>query len=129
MKIKQSELYQTAFVNFLYFNRYSLKCREKVQKFVNPHDFYDEIEKKEQAFKMIASKIDDEAKKVKEENKKRVSSVSPLQAVKTKIFTAKNNRPTRKISYQVGDDYFQGQQKVNLNPIKINIRKNSDEKK
>ena len=130
MKIKQSELYQTAFVNYLYFNRYSLKCREKVQKFLNPHDFYDEIEKKEQAFKMIASKIDDEAKKVKEENKKRVSSVSPFQAVKTKIFNAKNVRPSRKISYQVGDDdYFQRQQKVNLNPIKVNIRKNSDEKK
>ena len=129
MKIKQSELYQTAFVNFQYFNRYSLKCREKFQIYVNPHDFYDEIEKKEQAFKIIASKIDDEAKKVKEENKKRVSSVSPLQVVKTKIFNAKNLRPLRKISYQAGYYYFQEQQKVNLNPIKINLRKDSDEKK
>ena len=129
MKIKQSELYQTAFVNFQYFNRYSLKCREKFQIYVNPHDFYDEIEKKEQAFKIIASKIDDEAKKVKEENKKRVSSVSPLQVVKTKIFNDKNLRISRKISYQAVDYYYQEQQKINLNPIKVNLRKDSDEKK
>ena len=129
MKIKQSELYQTAFVNYQYFNRYSLKCREKVQKFVNPHDFYDEIDKKEQAFKMIASKIDDEAKKVKEENKKRVASVSPFQAVKTKIFNTKNIRPSRKISFQVGQYCFQEQNKVNLNPIKVNIKKDSSEEK
>jgi serine/threonine protein kinase len=129
MKIKQSDLYQTAFVNYQYFNRYSLKCREKVQKFVNPHDFYDEIEKKEQAFKMIASKIDDEAKKVKEENKKRVASVSPLQAVKTKIFSTKNVRPSRKISCQVGEYCFQEKNKVNLNPIKVNVKKDISQEK
>ena len=127
MKIKQSELYQTAFVNYQYFNRYSLKCREKVQKFVNPHDFYDEIEKK-QTLKIIANKIDNEEKKVKEENKKRVSSVSPFQAVKTKIFSTKNVSPSRKVSYQVGEYCFQ-EQKVNLNPIKINIKEDSSKKK
>ena len=79
---------------------------------------------------MIASKIDDEAKKVKEEeNKKRVASVSPFQAVKTKIFNVKNVRPSRKISDQFGDYCFQEQKKVNLNPIKVNIRGDSSEKK
>ena len=129
VKIKKSELYQKAFINYQYFNHYSFKCLEEINKFINPHAFYDEIEKKEQAFKLITSKIDEDAKKVKEENKKRVASVSPFQAIKTKIFNPfKNNLPPRKISYQVGDECYEPEtKKVNLNPIKVNIRKTSIE--
>ena len=129
VKIKKSELYQKAFINYQYFNHYSFKCLEEINKFINPHAFYDEIEKKEQAFKLITSKIDEDAKKVKEENKKRVASVSPFQAIKTKILNPfKNNRPPRKISYQVGDECYEPEtKKVNLNPIKVNIRKTSIE--
>ena len=121
LKIKESELYQTAFIDFLYFNKYSIKCQEKIKKFNNPHLFYDEIQKKEQAFKLIATKIDEESKKVKDEKKKRIASVSPFQVVKTKIFG--NNQQNRKISYQVGDNYEP--ERINLNLIKVNIRKSS----
>jgi len=123
LKIKQSELYQTSFVDFQYFNKYSLKCQEKISKFPNPHSFYDEIHKKELAFKLIANKMDEESKKIQNENKKkRVASVSPLNVVKTQIFNNKKMKE-RKISYQVGDNYEP--QKVNLNPIKVNLRKTS----
>ena len=116
LKIKQSELYQTSFVDFQYFNKYSLKCQEKISKFPNPHSFYDEIHKKELAFKLIANKMDEESKKIQNENKKkRVASVSPLNVVKTQIFNNKKMKE-RKISYQVGDNY---------EPQKVNLRKTS----
>jgi len=100
LKIKQSELYQTSFVDFQYFNKYSLKCQEKISKFPNPHSFYDEIHKKELAFKLIANKMDEESKKIQNENKKkRVASVSPLNVVKTQIFNnKKNERKKNKLS-------------------------------
>ena len=118
IKIKQSELYQKAFVDFEYFNKYSLKCQEKLKKFINPHEFYDELDKKEQAFKIIAKKMDEETKKVKKENKKRQSSLSPLQAVKTKIFNPDKIRQKRKISYQDNDNFRPESPKINLNQIK-----------
>ena len=120
LKIKQSQLYQTAFVNFQYFNKNSLKCQEKIIKFVNPHSYYDELQKEEIAFKIIANSMDEESKKIKKEEKKRQASVSPLKAVKTKIFN-NSKMQERKISYQVGEDYQP--QKVNLNPIKLNLKK------
>ena len=119
-KIKQSQLYQTAFVNFQYYNKNSLKCQEKIIKFVNPHSFYDELQKEEIAFKIIANSMDEESKKIKKEEKKRQASVSPLNAVKTKIFN-NNKMKERKISYQVGEDYQP--QKDNLNPINLNLKK------
>ena len=97
-----------------------MKCQEKFPKFKNPHLFYNEIEEKEKAFKLIATKIDEESKNAKEENKKRVASVSPFQVVKTKIYQDKKLQ-SRKISYQVGDNLEP--QRINLNPIKINMRK------
>ena len=120
LKIKQSELYQKAFIDFKYFNKYSKKCQEEVKKFINPHAFYDEIQQKEISFKLIVNKMGEQAKKIKNEEKKRVASVSPLNVVKTKIF---NTKMQRKISYQVGDNIEPI--KVNLNPIKVNERKTS----
>ena len=120
LKIKQSELYQKAFIDFKYFNKYSKKCQEEVKKFINPHSFYDEIQQKEISFKLIVNKMGEQAKKIKNDEKKRVASVSPLNVVKTKIF---NTKMQRKISYQVGDNIEPI--KVNLNPIKVNERKTS----
>ena len=120
LKIKQSELYQKAFIDFKYFNKYSKKCQKEVKKFINPHAFYDEIQQKEISFKLIVNKMGEQAKKIKNDEKKRVASVSPLNVVKTKIF---NTKMQRKISYQVGDNIEPI--KVNLNPIKVNERKTS----
>ena len=125
IKIKQSELYQKAFVDYQYYNKYSLKCQEKINKFINPHSFYDEIEKNELAFKLIANKMNEESKKIKrEDKKKRGTSVTPITAVKTTILNMQKSK-TRKISYQIGDNFEP--QKVILNPIKVSERKASIE--
>ena len=126
LKTKQSELYQKAFSNYKYFNKYSKKCQEKLKKFGNPHNIYDEIEKKEVAFKLIVDKMDDEVKKIKkDESKKRKGSASPAQAVKTKIFNNNKKLQVRKISCQVGGNFIP--EKVNLNLIKVNMKKISIE--
>jgi serum/glucocorticoid-regulated kinase 2 len=118
-KIKQSEIYKTAFADYQYFNKHSIKCQQKLKKFTNPHLFYNEIEKKEQAFKLISTKIDD---KIKDNNKKRIASVSPVKAIKTKILGNKH-QSTRKITYQEGDDFQP--QIVKLNLVKVDLRKAS----
>ena len=126
LKIKQSELYQKAFSNYKYFNKYSKKCQDNLKKFENPHIIYDEIEKKEVAFKLIVNKMDEEVKKIKkEENKKRKASLSPAQAIKTKIFTNNKKLQVRKISCQFEDKNVAP--KENLNLINLNMRKISIE--
>ena len=65
----------------------------------------------------------EEAKKIKKNEKKRNTSVNPNNAVKSQIFNNKKNIQNRKISYQVGDNYEP--LKVNLNPIKVSLRKAS----
>ena len=120
-KIKQSELYQKAFANYHYFNKFSLNFKEQLKIFVNPHIIYDEILERELVFNFIADKMDEDSKKIKKEDKKRMASVSPIKGIKTKIFNNNKKLQTRKISYQVGDNYEP--QKVNLNPIKIIMRK------
>ena len=120
-KIKQSELYQKAFINYQYFNKFSLKFQEQLKIFVNPHIIYDEILERELVFNFIVDKMDEDSKKIKKEDKKRMSSVSPIQGIKTKIFNNNKKLSTIKISYQ--DNYEP--QKVNLNPINIIMRKTS----
>ena len=120
-KIKQSELYQKAFINYQYFNKFSLKFQEQLKIFVNPHIIYDEILERELVFNFIVDKMDEDSKKIKKEDKKRMSSVSPIQGIKTKIFNNNKKLSTKKISYQ--DNYEP--QKVNLNPINIIMRKTS----
>ena len=122
-KIKQSELYQKAFIKYQYFNKFSLNFQEHLKIFVNPHIIYDEILERELVFNFIADKMDEDSKKIKKDEKKRVASVSPIQGIKTKIFNNNKKLQTRKISYQVGENYEP--QKVNLNPIKIIMRKNT----
>ena len=112
-------MYKTAFVDYQYFNKHSVKCQQKLKKFTNPHLFYNEIQKKEQAFKLIPTKIDD---KIKDNNKKRIASVSPVKAIKTKILGDKH-QSTRKITFQEGDDFQP--QTIKLNLVKVDLRKAS----
>ena len=120
--IKKSELYQKAFTNFKYYNMYASKNQQNIKKFMNPHYFYEEIERKELAFKLIVEKMDEEVRKIKnEENKKRIASLSPLQKVKTKIFNNNKKLQYKKVSDQIVVNCVA--QKNQLNPIKINMKK------
>ena len=120
--IKKSELYQKAFINYKYYNMYAVKNQEKIEKFSNPHSFYDEIERKELAFKLIVEKMDEEVRKIKNgENKKRIASFSPLKNVKTKIFNNNKKLQNKKVNQPIEENCEA--QRINLNPIKINMRK------
>ena len=125
-KIKNSELFKKAFLGFKYFNKYSKKCIEKREQYINPHAFYDEIENRNK-FKSIAEQME-KVKKIREESKKkRFGSMSPVEAVKTKIFNNKNKKDEYKIEERRGIGIEK--QKINLNFIKINtkFRKFSEE--
>ena len=123
-KIKSSELYQKAFKDFKYFNKYSKICNDMKEKYVNPHAFYDEIENRNK-FKSIAEKMEKE--KIKENNKKRLGSMSPIKAIKNKIFNNKNKTDEFNINEKKGIGF--DNQMINLNLIKINtkIRKLSEQ--
>ena len=125
-KIKNSELFQKAFIGFKYFNKYSKKCIEKRENYVNPHAFYDEIENRNK-FKSIAEKLEKEVKIKEAIDKKRFSSMSPIDAVKSKIFGNKIKKEEYKVNEKRGIGFEK--QKINLNLVKINgkIRKLSDD--
>ena len=122
-KIKNSELYQKAFKDFKYFNKYSKSCIDNKEKYVNPHAFYDEIENRNK-FKSIVEKMEKE--KIKE-NKKRLGSMSPIQAIKATIFNNKNKKDEFKVDEKKGTGF--DNQMINLNLIKINtkVRKLSEQ--
>ena len=127
-KIKTTELFQKAFTRFKYFNKYSKKCIENREKYVNPHAFYDEIENRNK-FKSISEKLEKEVKpkEEKDTNKKRFASMSPFEAVKTKIFNNKNKKDEYKANEKMGIGF--DKQQINLNLIKVNdnSRKFSDD--
>ena len=129
-KIKTTELFKNAFIRFKYFNKFSKKCIENREKYINPHAFYDEIENRNR-FKSISEKLVKEKEvKIKEENitnKKRFASMSPFEAVKTKIFNNKNKKDEYKVNEKNGIGFDKEQ--INLNLIKVNgnIRKFSDD--
>ena len=62
--------------------------------------------------------------KIKDNNKKRIASVSPVKAIKTKILGDKR-QSTRKITFQEGDDFQP--QTIKLNLVKVDLRKASIE--
>ena len=126
LKIKNSELYRKAFINFKYFNKFSNKFKNKLELLINPHLFYNEIDKKEQEFKSMVHKMDQEFKKEKELNKKRGATLSPNNIIKIKSsnqdkIIVKN---IRKLTYQIGNEETPGPRN-NINPIKVNSRKQS----
>ena len=124
-KITNSELYKTAFVKYEYFNKYSKKFQSELLKFINPHSFYDEIDKKEAEFNNIVHKMDEEYKKDKtEQNKKHRFTCSPDNLYQQKITNKiKSNiiiKHNRKLTDQINN--YPG-----LNPIKVLERKDTFE--
>ena len=127
LKIKNSELYKKAFINYEYFNKYSNKFQNKLNEFINPHSFYNEIDKKEQEFKSIVHKMDEEYKKDKKEkkelNKKRGTTLSPINNIK-KIINQDKILVKQRKNTQIDDEETPGP-RLTVNPIKVNIRKES----
>ena len=116
-KIKQSELYKTAFDDFKYFNKFSLNCQKTVKKLENPHLFYTtEIEQKENDINLYVSKTEEN---LKDENNKNSNA-----NVRTKIYQEKKIK-SRNINDQVGE--IKEKYKMFLNPIKMSLRKPSFE--
>ena len=100
--IKNSELYKKAFINFSYFNRYSIKSRNYLTIFSNPHEIYEEIDKKEQEFNNKVHQMDEEFKKEKELIKKRGASLHYINKIKKKIINVdKNIVKPRKNTFQI----------------------------
>jgi hypothetical protein len=100
--IKNSELYKKAFINFAYFNRYSIKSRNYLTIFSNPHEIYEEIDKKEQEFNNKVHQMDEEFKKEKELIKKRGASLHYINKIKKKIINVdKNIVKPRKNTFQI----------------------------
>ena len=125
-KIINSELYKRVFVKFEYFNKYSKKSQAELLKFINPHSYYDEIDKKEREFNNIVQKMDEEYKRDKIENKKkRNNTISPNNLCSKKtINQAKNHvilKPTRKQTDQITNYPV-----INTSPIKVHLRKESN---
>ena len=118
-KITNSELYKRVFVKYAYFNKFSKKYQSELVKFINPHSFYEEIDKKEKEFNNIVQKMDEEYKKDKKEHKKkRGNTISPNNYCGKKI---KNNviiEPKRKQTDFTGE--YPG---IGLFPIKVHVRK------
>ena len=127
LKIENSEIYKKAFINFEYFNKYSKKFKNILMTFKNPHSFYDEIDRKEQEFKSIVLKMDEEFKKQRELRlKKRGKTLSPFNIINKKL--SKRNRirvNERKNTLQIDNKEIPGP-RANLYCIKVNSRKQSN---
>jgi len=119
LKIKNSELYKRAFIKYGYFNKYSKKFQNELIKFINPHSFYDEIDKKGKELKNIVHKMDEEKKK------KRGDTLSPNNLIAKKENNQNNLiKLVRKNTYQLYDEEYPGP-RININPIKLSFRKQS----
>ena len=122
-----SDICKTAFKDFLYFNKYS-KNQDKNDltrndQFNNPHSFYEEVDKKEEEFKNIVLKMDEELKKEKEKIKERESHRRKSVGVTKNINL--NNRifdKRRNSNVEIEKDDFLKQA---FNPIRIKVRKQS----
>ena len=122
-----SDICKTAFKDFLYFNKYS-KNQDKNDltrndQFNNPHSFYEEVDKKEEKFKNIVLKMDEELKKEKEKIKERESHRRKSVGVTKNINL--NNRifdKRRNSNVEIEKDDFLKQA---FNPIRIKVRKQS----
>jgi serum/glucocorticoid-regulated kinase 2 len=118
-KITNSELYKSVFLKFRYFNKFSKKYQSELVKFINPHSFYEEIDKKEKEFNNIVQKMDEEYKKDKKElKKKRGNTVSPNNYCGKKIKKNAIIKPKRKQT-----DFTAEYPGIGLFPIKVHVRK------
>ena len=120
-----SDIYKIAFKDFLYFNKYSKNnnINERTTQFINPHSFYDEVDKKEEEFKHIVLQMDEELKKEKEKLKEKESmrrksvGITKNIGLKNKIFDKKRNSITSNDKEEFMKQIF--------NPIRIKVRKQS----
>ena len=118
-KITNSELYKRVFVKYGYFNKFSKKYQSELLKFINPHSFYEEIDKKEKEFNNIVQKMDEEYKKDKKElKKKRGNTISPNNYCGKKIKKTAIIEPKRKQTDYIGEYH-----EIGLIPIKVHVRK------
>ena len=99
--IKQSELYKSAFINFGYFNKFSVKYQNNLMVLTNPHLFYEEIDKKEKESKKGEHK--NGILKERKGSNRRCTDVCPKNNLKTKIFNQGNNivKPNRKYTFEI----------------------------
>ena len=122
-KAINSEIYKIAFKDFLYFNKYSKTQSnlERTDKFINPHSFYEEVEKKEEEFKHMVLKMDEELKKEKEKIKEKESQrkksvgITKTSNLANKIFDNRRNSVKAKDKDEFMRQFF--------NPIRIKVRK------
>ena len=127
--IINSETYKKAFKDFIYFNRFAKNNAEnnKNNKFYNPHYFYEEVEKKEEEFKNIVLKMDEELKKekekLKERDKHRRNSVGISNKIKLEINKNKPIKDGRRNS--INNKNKEGFMNNIFNPIQVNVRKQS----
>ena len=116
-KIKASELYKKAFVDFKYFNKYSKTCIEKREKYINPHTIYTEEDKKFISFSDEKGKNE----KIKEDkDKKIIENKLPCPIIKTKIFN--NRKDENKIDEKKG--ILIDNKIINLDLVDINKNDN-----
>ena len=123
-KLINSEINKIAFKDFLYFNKYSkVQSNPNNNQFINPHLFYEEVERKEEEFKNLVSKMDEELKKEKEKIKEK-------EAHRRKsIGISKNINLNNRIFNKRGNDNIGNDKEIflkkNFNPIRIEKRKQS----
>jgi len=123
--IINSEVYKKAFKDFIYFNRYAKnENNNRTNKFYNPHYFYEEVEKKEEEFKNIVLKMDEELKKEKEKLKERErhrrNSISVVNKIKMDV--NKNQIKDGRIINANLKDKDNNRIKI-FNPLQIKVRK------
>ena len=123
-KLINSEINKIAFKDFLYFNKYSkVQSNPNNNQFINPHLFYEEVERKEEEFKNLVSIMDEELKKEKEKIKEK-------EAHRRKsIGISKNINLNNRIFNKRGNDNIGNDKEIflkkNFNPIRIEKRKQS----
>ena len=113
-KIKNSELFKKVFLKFKYFNRFSKKCNAQKEKYINPHEFYDELDLRKKSMSENIVKKDNIKK---EDKRQRLGSMSQLQSVKTKIY----NNINKKDEYKIDEKNGIFIDNINLDLIKIDI--------
>jgi serum/glucocorticoid-regulated kinase 2 len=125
-KVTNLEFYKNAFKDFLYFNKYATnKNNTNISNFVNPHSFYEEVDKKEEEFKSLVLKMDEELKKEKEKIKERDRHRTKSVHVSKNVNLNLNNRifdKRRNSNHAKDKDEFMNHI---FNPIRIKVRKQS----
>ena len=131
LKPINSEINKIAFKDFLYFNKFSKQHMDNLNKnnnqFINPHSYYEEVERKEEEFKHLVSKMDAELKKEKEKLKEKEShrrkSIGISKNININYNRIYNKRGNNNINNIINDkEEFK---EKNFNPIRIKIRKQS----